>query len=275
MDDKASPILCCVPFLKPHEKHMEHFFEWYIYNHSRFPLRRYREFYRSLQQVQSRAVQLARLMGASHILFTEDDQWGYPVEGLEALLEADKEVIGFKTYFKKYPYLSMAMRRKDPEVPLDLITRTQHLVQIEGVGPGTDPIQKVDLLSWAFTLVRMTVFDRMEEAGLEPFRQWGPVPTDSFFCQYCEDIGVEKFVDFRYTIGHGDIPPGQLHHYRRLHEAIHMDKKMMQRRLITLEDDYGLPYGQAEYEPGPAKIMRQLQETEGNGKKLPEKKFAI
>lgn len=254
------PIVVCVPFLKPQENHLEHFCEWYAENKARHNLRRWRVFYRSLHQVQSSAVKMARTWGASHILFTEDDQWGYPIDGLDVLLEADRDVIGFRTYFKKYPYLSMAMRRRNPEEPLDLISRTQPLRQVEGVSPGADPIQEVDLLSWAFTLVKMSVFDRIDEAGKNPFEQWGKVPTDSYFSQYCEDIGVKRHVHFGFTIGHGDIPPRAIPHYRRLTEAIHADAKMMQPRLVTLEDDAGLPYGQSVWTPGPARVMQQALE---------------
>lgn len=264
MSDRP-PILVFVPFMKAQEKHLEHFIEWYAYNRERHNLRRCRIFYRALHQAQGYAVGLARQMGASHILFTEDDQWGYPIDGLDVLLDADRDVIGFKTYFKKYPFLSMAMRRRFEDEPLHLTDRTQRLRQVEGIAPGADPIQKVDLLSWAFTLVKMSVFDRITQAGINPFLQWGKSPTDSYFCQACDDLGVERFVHFGFTIGHGDIPPGQIHHHRRLMEAIHADAKMMQPRLVTLEDDHGLPYGQAEWIPGPARVMRELQKKDDNG----------
>lgn len=257
------PIVVFVPFMKPHETHLIHFTEWYAANKARHHIRLIWIFYRSLHQAQGFAVKTARQWGASHILFTEDDQWRYPIDGLDVLLEADRDVIGFKSYFKKYPFLSMAMRRRTPGEPLDLISRTQRLRQVEGITPGADPIQAVDLLSWAFTLVKMSVFDRMAEAGKDPFEQWGKVPTDSYFCQACWDLGIERYVHFGFTIGHGDVPPEQIHHHRRLIEAVHLDKKMMQPRLITLEDDAGLPYGQAVWEPEPARIMRQVQERNG------------
>lgn len=263
---EKSPILVCVPFMKVHEKHLEHFIEWYAYNKSRHNLRRCRIFYRALHQTQGYAVSMAREMGCSHVLFTEDDQWGYPIDGLDVLLEADLDVVGFKSYFKRYPFLSMAMRRRFPDEPLHLTDRTQRLCQVEGIVPGAAPIQKVDLLSWAFTLVKMSVFDRMKNAGINPFDRWGVSPTDSFFCQYCEDLDIDRYVHFGFTIGHGDVSPEQIHHHRHLAEAIYLDKKMMQPRLITLEDDHGLSYGQTEWIPGPARVMRQIQEQQRSDK---------
>jgi len=279
------PIVVCVPWVKPNPRHMEHFIEWYAINMARHNLKRVRIFWRALHQAQARARELAKQFGASHILFTEDDQWGYPVDGLETLLEADRDVIGFRTYFKKYPYLSMAFRQKDPS--LSLIGRVPNFNQLElpeGIGMGKqddlpdfwrvegassdDPIEEVDLLSWAFTLVKMSVFDRMEEAGYDPFVQWGPNPTDSFFCEYCKRLDIKRYVHFGATIGHGDIGPDEIPHYRRLHESINAAQYTRAMKLV-LEDDHGQTYGQAEYLPEAAKAIKEYAEGAQDGPKNP------
>ena len=292
MSEKA-PIVVCVPFMKPQERHLEHFEEWYAANRVKHNLVRVRIFWRALHQAQGRAVQMAREIGASHILFTEDDQWGMPVDGLDVLLEADKDVIGFRSYFKKYPFLSMAFRKKDPS--LDMVERHPNFQQIEGVGSG-DPIQKVDLISWAFTLVKMSVFDRMREAwgrvtvkqdflkavldgdpiaiaqaqaltadacGLDPFECWGKVPTDSYFSQYCEDIGIERWCHFGYIIGNGDVPPKQIPQYRRLHDSLNVMRRQAGKMRVAMQDDYGITYGEGEYIPESAReILRREGHTE-------------
>ena len=256
------PIVLGIPWLKAHPIHMEHITEFYAENKHKFHLVRRRIFYRALHQAQGAMRDMARGLGASYILFIEDDQWGYPIDGLEVLLEADKDVIGFKSYFKKYPYLSMAFQRKDDKG--SMIDRTAQFNQLEGVGPMADPIQRVDLLSWAFTLVKMSVFDKMDEAGVDPFRQWGPVPTDSFFCHYCEQLGIERYVHFGATIGHGDIGPNEIPHYRRLHESMRSTGQFTKPIRVALEDDFGHIYGAADYVPEAARVLRKVKEDQRN-----------
>lgn len=238
------PIVVCIPWLKAVPKHMDHFIEWYAFNKPIHNLKLARRFYKATHQVQHMALRLARTFKASHILFTEDDQWGYPIDGLDVLLEADKDVIGYRTYFKAYPFLSMAMRKIDPA--LSMIELHKNFVQIEGVGHD-DPVQKVDLITWAFTLVKMSVFDRMSAADKNPFDHWGPHPTDSFFCQYCEDLGIDRWCHFGFTIAHGEVPPEDIPFHRLMSEAKTVHHNVLQKQQITLEDDHGHLYGNADY----------------------------
>lgn len=253
------PIVLGIPWLKANPLHMEHLTEFYALNKEKYNLRRKQVYYRALHQAQQVIRNTARKMDASHILFTEDDQWGYPIDGLEVLIEADKDVIGFKSYFKKYPYLSMAFRRKDNKGTM-IERGTTHFDQLEGVRPGDDPVQEVDLLSWAFTLVKMEVFDRMAEADMEPFRQWGPVPTDSFFCHYCELLGIKRYVHFGFTIGHGDIEPNKIPLHRMQYESMHPEQDFTKTMRVLLEDDFGNVYGAAGYVPEAARVLKNIAE---------------
>jgi len=255
-------IVVVLPWLKAQKKHMTHFIEWYAENKHKHDLLLERPMWKALHQAQSTGLKVARSINervdrgmlqeskrVTHLLFTEDDQWGYPIDGLEVLLEADKDVIGFKTYFKEYPYNSMAFRKTDKS--LSLLSGHANLQQME-FGTG---IHKVDLLSWAFTLVKMSVFDRMESAGLDPFRQWGPNPTDSFFCQYCDDLGIDRFVDFGYTIGHGDVGPNEIWARRRTEEAQRMSNGKGLGEVITVEDDYGNVFGNIDHQTEAGKVL--------------------
>jgi len=276
------PIVVCIPRLKPHEKHLEHFREWYADNQKKHNLIPVCQYYRALHHAQKAAVYVAFHKDASHILFSEDDQWGYPVDGLDVLLEADKDVIGFRTYKRAYPHSNLCMRKESPGVSMILpveeqVRKAGRLIPF-GLKRGEPLIQRTDLISWAFTLVKVDVFRKMQKAwgnllvsqkdlkalmdgdeatrerlseyvdkplGLSPFRQWGPHPTDSFFCQYCEDLGIERWVHFGYTIGHGDVEPEEILMARRKHEA----KKFREEgyswkpESVENEDDWGNVYG--------------------------------
>ncbi len=102
---------------------------------------------RPLQKVQSNAVDTALELGSSHVLFTEHDHWAYPVDGLEVLLEQDKDVIGLPTYMRAYPYLPMCMRKIDTSI--SFVTRERNLRAFHP--PAALP--ETDLITWSFTLV--------------------------------------------------------------------------------------------------------------------------
>lgn len=69
---------------------------------------------------------LARKLNASHILFTEDDHWGFPVDGLQPLIDADEDVIGYSTYSRKFPYLPFNLRKKDASISLIGLHKNLH-----------------------------------------------------------------------------------------------------------------------------------------------------
>ena len=206
----------CVPWNKAEPRFLKQFPEWFAANKVRHNLTLYLEVNQSIHKVYDSAAAIARTSGYSHVLFMEDDHWGWPASGLEVLIQEDKDVIGFHTYNRNYPYTSFAMRKADPKI--SFLEHEKNLLPHEkGAGPE---VQETDLLTWAFTLVKTSVFDRMVAAEKFPFRQNGPAPNDSIFSQYCEDIGISRHVHFGATIGHGKVKPEHILIMRRAHEAI-------------------------------------------------------
>jgi hypothetical protein len=204
-----------VPWVKvdPSKKFLPHYIEWYAHNKVRHNLRQHFEMYRPLYEVQEEAVDLAIKWKASHVLFVEDDHWGFPVDGLDVLLEEDKDVVGFQTFRKKWPYSSLAMQKNRPELTMigrkdDLLKSGLQLLPHDR-GAGSE-VQFTDILTWAFTLVKTNVFERLYAAGKRPFDQQGPVPTDSYFNQYCQDIGINRHIHFGFQIAHGEHDPEDL-----------------------------------------------------------------
>ena len=222
-------IVVCVPWIKAHKKHMPHFIQWYACNWEKHDLKLHMELWRPLHKVQANAVKTAREIGASHILFTEDYQWGYPVDGLDVLLEANRDVIGFSTYTKEPPHLPMTFKREDPNVSM--------LVRARNMLPTyvTQEIEAFDLITWAFTLVRTSVFDRVLE---DPFRCWDDVPTDSHFCQACHDVGIPRYFHNGFVINHGHVPKGEIGFSRRAYDAMCASRGIFGRDAIVIPGDH-------------------------------------
>lgn len=236
-------IYVCVPWVKvdPLKKFLPDFIKWYGQNALAHDLRLNMEIYRPLYEVQGETVEKARKAGASHVLFVEDDHWAFPVDGLEVLLEADKDAIGFQTFRKVWPYASLAMRRENPNINLigshqELLDNGLRLLPHDR-GSGEE-IQETSILTWAFTLVKMEVFDRMQAAGLNPFKQQGPVPTDSYFAQYASDLSIPLHIHFGWAIAHGQHDPRDLDLVREIETSIRQAKR--NRIALASQPDAGL-----------------------------------
>jgi hypothetical protein len=208
------PIVVCDPVMEAHRYHTPHLMEWYAANKERHDLSLHWELRRPLHKVQRAAFESARDIKASHILYTEHDQWGYPVDGLDVLLEADKDVVGFMTYQRAFPYLPMCMHKVDPTE--SFITTKRNLKPFHPV----EVMEKTDLITWAFTLVKMELLETIEELGVN-WTVWDKVPTDSHFCQACEDLGVDRWINASFAINHGDLPKELVGYHRRMWETIH------------------------------------------------------
>jgi len=60
----------------------------------------------------------------------------------------------------------------------------------------------------------------MEAAGLDPFDRWDTHPTDSHFCQHCEDLGITRWVHAAYVLNHGDLPKEDVVFLRRAYSEL-------------------------------------------------------
>jgi len=211
-------VVLCVPVTKAHAKHTPHLMEWYAANKEKHDMHLHWELGKPLHKVQSSAVEVAKEVGADHILFTEHDQWGYPVDGLDVLMDQDKDVVGLMTYMRAYPYLPMCMKKKDKDI--SFITQERNLISFY----PTEVMEKTDLITWAFTLVKTDVFRRMEKEGRNPW-MWDTVPTDSHFCQHCEEMGIDRWINACYVVNHGDLPKEHVVFFRRMFDSINASHK--------------------------------------------------
>lgn len=230
-------IVVCDPIMTPHKKHLSHFIEWYAFNKAKHDLQLWLEVGRPLQKVQANAVEAAMNAGASHVLFTEHDQWGYPIDALDVLLEADKDVVGLQTYQRGYPFLPMNMKLVDPEK--GFLGNEKNLKPFY----ATSDIEKTDLITWGFTLVKTEVFQRMYDAGKWPW-VWDKHPTDSHFCQICEDMGIDRWVSSKGWVRHGELDLKHIPIWRRAAESVRQfDKQAVEKA----DEDHDVVF-QTEYQ---------------------------
>ena len=213
IEQSGHKVLFCIPVVNAHEKHIPHAMQFYAENMHKHDMLLHWELGRALHKVQNAAVNKALANDCTHVLFTEHDQWGYPVDGLDVLLDHDKDVIGLMTHMRKFPYLPMNMKKTDKNE--SFVTTKRNLRSFY----PAHPISQTDLITWAFTLVKIDVFKRMKEAGKNPW-VWDTVPTDSHFCQACEDLGIERWISPEYIINHGDLPKEHIYHYQKMFDSI-------------------------------------------------------
>ena len=215
-------ILVWVCRFDEHERFWPHFTEWYAAQKNKYGNSiHFDHIYRSpLHKAQATGVAKAKEFGFSHILLIEDDHWGFPVDGLEVLLESKKRLIGLHTYARGRPEFSIALKKRDPT--LSMLDPELLLRPVEYV-PGDPVIQEVDVIGYGFTLIEVALFDELLR---DPFNVWGIKGTDMQLCHATEEIGVRPCTHFGYTLPHGDVPPELRMEYGRLYQT----QKLLEKR---------------------------------------------
>lgn len=221
-------IYVCVPLFNPHDKFYPHFCEWYAANKARHRLRLDMSTREPLHKTQRKVVGKALDQGASHILFVEDDHWAFPINALDTLLEADKDMIGFHTFARRSPMISIAFKKQDKSV--SLVDGEPNLSPIEYMA-GDPVVQPMDLIGLGFTLIKAEVFRQFERDGVDVF-QWTTTATDSHICQALLDQGGTPHVHFGWTMPHGDIRPETRKaygHIKAMEIQLHERQKQMEK----------------------------------------------
>jgi len=137
----------------------------------------------------------ARNSNATHVLFIDDDM-AVPKNGLNQLLQHDKDVVGGLYLLRNYPHFPLMFDEwyEDGRCRYAFLT------------PDKSGLQKVVNTELGFCLIKMEVFDKVETPD-EPFITLGAYEKDG----WCDDIhffnkvrkaGVEIFVDLDVQVGH-------------------------------------------------------------------------
>jgi hypothetical protein len=170
-------------------------------------------------------VETAIFNKCTHVLFIDDDIYDYKASDLMKLLEADKDVISGIMYASKFPYAMCAFRRfntdmKVIDMPSDnsmyRLYEIPCLCQKCGLGMshwdakfcpscGTTQdnlIQKVDLIPFCFTLMKLDIFKKMKKPW---FHCTDIYPSDSWFADRCIESGIQEYAHMAVRLTHAGI----------------------------------------------------------------------
>lgn len=136
-------------------------------------------------------VKMAQEQGNTHILFIDSDMV-FPPQGLGELLAHDKDIVG-----------ATACHRKEGEgkaigIPVDM-DKPFHV--------GTERLVKMQIMGLPFTLIRMSVFDKLRKPYFaEPFDDQGElVPEDNYFYINCARAGFDIWCDNALSMKMGHV----------------------------------------------------------------------
>lgn len=180
---------------------------------------------RPVHMAEIELVKIAQFNKCTHLLLMDDDIYDVTLDDLHKLLKADKDVISGHMYASKFPFASCAFRRYDVnkkviDMPSD--NTMYRLYEIPctcskcGMGlshwdalfcpacgtPQDNIIQKVDLIPFPFTLIKMTVFDKLKKPWFHCTENY---PSDSWFADRCIEAGIQEWVHMGVRLNHNGI----------------------------------------------------------------------
>jgi len=123
-------------------------------------------------------VDLARQMGASHLLFVDADM-RFPADLADRLLARDVDVVG-----------ANYLQRTQPHLPV---------TQLNGLpvsSTGRTGLQAVDILGTGALLIKLSVFDRLPKPWFQTHYEGDQyVGEDVYFCRLLQAYGMPLYVD--------------------------------------------------------------------------------
>lgn len=178
-----------------------------------------------VHMAEQQIVDVARFNKCTHVLLMDDDIYDVTLDMLNKLIDADKDVISGVMYASGFPYAMCCFRRYDItkkviDMPAD--NSMYRLYEIPcnctkcGLGlshwdakfcpvcgePQDNILQKVDLIPFPFTLIKMSVFDRMKQ----PYFHCTTVyPSDSWFADRCIEAGIQEWAHMGVRLNHRGI----------------------------------------------------------------------
>ena len=170
-------------------------------------------------------VGIAKHNKCTHLLLMDDDIYDVTKKQIDLLFEADKDVIGGVMYASKFPHAMCVFRRfmterKVIDMPSDnsiyrlyevpcqctkCSTPLTHwdIKHCPACGePQSQLVQQADLIPFALTLIKMSVFDKLKEPY---FHCTNKYPTDSWFADRLIEAGMTEHAHMGVRLNHAGI----------------------------------------------------------------------
>jgi hypothetical protein len=191
---------------------------------------------RPVHMAEEELVKVAQHNKCTHILFMDDDIYDVTKADLDKLLEADKDVIGGVMHASKFPHAQCVFRRYEPDkkvIDMPVDTSMYRLYEIPclctkcdfqlshwdlkycpNCGAEQDNlIQQADLIPFAFTLMKLSVFDKIKEPW---FHCTNKYPTDSWFADRLIEAGMTEYAHMGIRLNHAGITDHTKPHYSQM-----------------------------------------------------------
>jgi len=235
--DGVPRILIVIPILECSHKFLTSFLKFWTecmteFNHTGELEIGYHFLYRKpVHMAETMGVNVAKHNKCTHILFMDDDIYDITPDMLRKLLVADKDVVSGVMYASGFPYAMCTFRRYDTQttvcsqpaqtgmyrlyeipcwcphclannVKTPLPTWTTTFCHVCRKDIKDLAIQKVDLIPFPFTLMKLSVFDKISK----PWFHCNTVfPTDSWFADRCIEAGIQQYAHMDVRLNHRGV----------------------------------------------------------------------
>lgn len=181
-------------------------------------------------------VKAARFNKSTHILLMDDDIYDVTTEDLEKLLAADKDCISGVMHASKFPHAMCVFRRFDLnkkviDMPAD--NSMYRLYEVPCQCPKCNApqthwdvpycpmcgeklnliIQQADLTPFPFTLIKMSVFDKIKKPWFHCTNEY---PTDSWFADRLIEAGMTMHAHMGVRLNHAGITDETKPHFAQI-----------------------------------------------------------
>jgi len=213
----------------------------------------------------------------THILFMDDDIYDVRKEQLDKLLSADKDLISGVMHASKFPHAMCVFRRYDPQrqvidMPVDnsmyrlyevpCLCNTCHIglshwdmKHCPACGaPQNNLVQQADLVPFPFTLVKISVFDKIKKPWFACTTKY---PTDSWFADRMIEAGMTEHAHMGERLNHNGVTDETKPHYVNMG----MQKAQMNQGIVQLT-----PQDMARHQH---MLMEKMKETEDRQRPKP------
>jgi len=186
---------------KPHEEFTRSLSAFLVSCSLKYDVECLQVFGKELVDAQNQIADRFLKTGKDYLLMIEDDNWGFTLEMLDALMKPNAYVCGMKYFSRHYPYVAM---------PLDFFSRFNEIddeeYQMNLYGHPEGGYHTCGLTGFGMTLIRREVFLELDQ----PFFRLNGIPkslrpsyaTDQDFCKRLREKGILPVGCFDFCVTH-------------------------------------------------------------------------